>query len=190
VLPDERLPASLTADWQADEANAGKPFPSYARLLPKRGVSEGDSRCSWTVDLAARRAEARQAMHPLLDEAARIKAEVVDLKDQLKRLKKDKAGGDAIEAIDTQIRGKEKAARELEAQAAGIDAAVFDLKAVNPNAVTRGDERSPEEIIRCIEGHGRTVAQALARLQALLAGEKEELAEVSPSTVRLPSEAA
>jgi type I restriction enzyme M protein len=190
VLPDERLPASLAASWQADEANAGKAFPSYARLLPKRGVPEGDSRYSWTVDLAARRAEARQAMQPLLEEAGRIKVEVVDLKDQSKRLKKDKAGGDAIEAIDTQIRGKEKAARELEAQAAGIDAAVFDLKAVNPNAVTRGDERSPEEIIRCIEGHGRTVAQALARLQALLAGEKEELAEVSPSTVRLPSEAA
>ena len=33
VLDDAELPANLTADWQEDEANAGKPFPSYARLL-------------------------------------------------------------------------------------------------------------------------------------------------------------
>ena len=42
-----------------------------------------------------------------------------------------------------QIREKEKAARDLETQAAAIDAAVFDLKAVNPNAVTKVDERTP-----------------------------------------------
>jgi type I restriction enzyme M protein len=52
---------------KTSEANAGKPFPSYARLLQQRGKPEGDSRYSWTVDFAARRAQARTEMRPLLD---------------------------------------------------------------------------------------------------------------------------
>ena len=70
--------------------------------------------------------------------------------------------------MDAQIREKDKAARDLEAQAAAIDAAVFDLKAVNPNAVATVDERTPAEIIAGIEEQGRIVAQALGRLRALV----------------------
>lgn len=173
VLGDESLPASLVADWQADEANVGKPFPSYARQLARRGTPEADSRWSWTVDFAARRAKAREEMHPLLDGAAKLKAEVVDLKEQLKRLKKGKAADDVLEAHDAQVRGKEKAARDLEAQAAAIDAAVFDLKAVNPKAVAAVDERTPAEIITSIEAQGRIVTQALGRLSALLKTDRQ-----------------
>jgi type I restriction enzyme M protein len=171
VLDDPALPAALVADWQADEANAGKPFPSYARQLARRGTPEADSRWSWTVDFAARRAKAREEMQPLLDGAAKLKAEVVDIKEQLKRLKKEKAADDVLEAHDAQIREKDKAARDLEAQAAAIDAAVFDLKAVNPNAVATVDDRTPAEIIASIDVQGRIVAQALARLGALLKGD-------------------
>lgn len=169
VLDDAALPAALVVDWQADEANAGKAFPSYARQLAQRGTPKADSRWSWTVDFAGRRAKAREEMQPLLDGAAKLKAEVVDLKEQLKRLKKDKAADDVLEAHDAQIREKDKAARDLEAQATAIDAAVFDLKAVNPNAVATVDERTPAEIIASIDAQGRIVAQALARLGALLA---------------------
>jgi type I restriction enzyme M protein len=168
TLPDDKLPATLVAEWQADEANAGQLFPTYARLLTQRGTAAGDSRYSWTVDFADRRAKAREEMQPLLDEAAGIKAEVVDLKETLKRLKRDKAPEAKIEACATQIGEKEKAARDLEAQAAAIDAAVFDLKAVNPNAVTKVDERTPQQIIQNIEAQGRIVADALFRLNALL----------------------
>lgn len=168
VLADAQLPAILTADWQADEENAGKPFPSYARMLPQRGKPEGDSRYSWTVDFAARRAKARAEMQPLLDEAAQIKAAVVDLKEQLRRLKKDKASDAQLEALDAQIREKDKAARDLETQAADIDAAVFDLKAVNPTAVIEVDTRTPQQIIGNIEAQGRIVAEALTRLNHLL----------------------
>ena len=171
VLAEAQLPANLVAEWQEDEANAGKPFPSYASLLPKRGTPQGESRCSWTVDFAARRARAREEMQPLLEEAAGIKAEVVDLKEQLKRLKKEKADKEALSALIEQIREKEMAARELQTRAANIDAAVFDLKAVNPNAVTRVDERTPQEIIGSIEQQGRIVSAALARLTALLAAQ-------------------
>jgi type I restriction enzyme M protein len=171
VLADATLPANLAAEWKEDKANAGKPFPSYASLLPKRGTLEGESRYSWTVDFAARRANAREEMQPLLDEAAGIKAELVDLKEELKRLKKEKADPDKLHALDGRIREKEKAAKDLGTKAADIDAAVFDLKAVNPNSAAKVDERTPQEIIGSIEQQGRIVSDALARLNALLAGE-------------------
>ena len=171
VLDDAALPAALVAEWQADEANAGKPFPSYARQLARRGTPEAESRWSWTVDFAARRAKAREEMQPLLDSAAKLKAEVVDLKEQLRRLKKEKAADDMLEAHDAQVREKDKAARDLEAKAAAIDAAVFDLKAVNPNAVATVDDRTPAEIIASIDAQGLIVTKALARLNALLASD-------------------
>ena len=171
VLAEAGLPANLVAEWQEDEANAGNPFPSYASLLSRRGTPQGESRYSWTIDFAARRARAREEMQPLLEEAAGIKAEVVDLKEQLRRLKKEKADKEALSALIEQIREKEMAARELETRAANIDAAVFDLKAVNPNAVTRVDERTPQEIIGSIEQQGRIVSAALARLATLLAAQ-------------------
>lgn len=170
VLSDDALPAILTADWQADEENAGKPFPSYARMLQHNGKPEGASRYSWTVDFTDRRAKAREEMQPLRDKVADIKAAVVSLKEGLKRLKKDKADEKQIEALEADIRAQEKAARDLEVEAATIDAAVFDLKAVNPNAVTMVDERTSSEIIESITAHGRIVAEALLRLNTLMAG--------------------
>jgi type I restriction enzyme M protein len=95
----------------------------------------------------------------------------MDLKERLKRLKKEKTDKDELNAVDGQIREKEKAVRELETKAADIDAAVFDLKAVNPNAVTRVDERTPQQIIGSIEQQGRIVSEALGRLAKLLAAE-------------------
>ncbi|MFJ1253846.1 N-6 DNA methylase [Cupriavidus sp. CuC1] len=168
VLPDAALPDILTAEWQSIEANVGKPFPSYARMLAKRGTPDGHGRYSWTVDFAARRAKARAEMQPLLDEASTLKSTVVDLKEQLKRLKKDKAAMVELDTLDAQIREKDKAAHDLEAQAAAIDAAVFDLKAVNPNAVTKVDERTPAQIIQNVQDQARIVSEALARLNALM----------------------
>ena len=107
-------------------------------------------------------------MQPLLDEALQIKATVVDLKERLKRLKKDKASEADVLALNTQILEAEKTARERETKAADIDAAVFDLKAVNPTAVVNVDTRTPQEIMGHIEVQGRVVADALARLNALL----------------------
>lgn len=168
TLEDNALPPSLLAEWKADEANAGTPFPSYARQLSMRGKANADSRYSWTVDFAARRAKAREDMQPLLDKAAGIKAGTVQLKESLRRLKKDKAPAAEIEAKEVAIRGQEIAARDLEAEAADIDAAVYDLKAVNPNAVAMMDVRTAAEIIDSIGAQGRIVADALAKLSRLL----------------------
>ena len=104
-------------------------------------------------------------------EATTLKDEVVDLKEQVKALKKCHATSDQIEAHQQAIAEKAKAARDLEAKAAAIDAAVFDLKATNPNAVVQTDDRGTLEIIQNIGAQGRIVTEALARLEALLAAD-------------------
>lgn len=169
ILEDSALPPLLVADWQAKETNAGKPFPSYARQLKARDSEDTDSEYSWAVDFAARRTQAREEIQPLLDEATKLTDEIIDLKEQLKRLKKNKADEATLLALDTQIREKEKSVRDFQSKAAAIDAAVYDLKAVNPNAVTLVDERSPEQIIASIIEQGNIVSSALGRLQGLMA---------------------
>lgn len=96
------------------------------------------------------------------------------LKVRLRRLKKEKAARAKLDAVEAQIREQEVAARDLEAQAAAIDAAVFDLNAVNPNATPDVDNRSPPQIIQNIQEQGRIVSDALARLSALLEAAPEE----------------
>ena len=167
-LADAQLPANLVAAWREDEADREKLFPSYAGLLSKRGTPEGESRYSWTVDFSARRAKAREETQPLRDDAAAMKAEVVELKERLKRLKKQKAEKEVISKLDAEIKARDKSARDLEAKAADIDAAVFDLKAVNPNTVVKVDRRTPQEIIATIDEQGRMVAESLAKLSRLL----------------------
>lgn len=171
LLDDDALPATLTAEWATEEANEGKRFPSYARMLAHRGTEKGESRYSWTVDFADKRKQARAEMQPLLDEAAEVRAAIVDLKEQLRDLKR--AGGPAleVESLEISIAEKQKSQRDLENKAAEIDAATFDLKAVNPRAVVKRDDRTPEQIIQSIEDHGKIVSDALTRLRALLAQE-------------------
>jgi type I restriction enzyme M protein len=48
---------------------------------------------------------------------------------------------------------------------ADIEAKIFDLKAVNPNAKSQEDTRTPEELLGLIEAKGREVAEALAVLR-------------------------
>lgn len=167
-LPEDALPSNLMTEWASEESNKGKVFPSYARMLAQRGNDQSHSRYAWTVDFAARRAQARAQMQPLKDQITTLKTAVIDGKEQLKRLKKDKASDQKIASLEELVRDKEKSIREFETQVTAIDAAVFDLKAVNPNAVTRVDERTPSEIIQNIEKQGRLVADALVRLNTLM----------------------
>jgi len=169
ILDDDQLPVCLTAQWREDEENKDKPFPTFARLFSKRGTKKGESRYSWTVDFKARRTKARKEMQPHLDEAEGIKAKVVELKEQLKTRKKEKVDKSVIHALQQQIKVQEKDARDALSKANAIDAAVFDLKAVNPNAVTKIDKRTPTEIIENIEEQGRIVTAALTKLKTLLA---------------------
>ncbi len=134
-------------------------------------IVKTESRYSWTIDFSARRARAREEMQPFLDEATRIKKVVIDLKIQLKRLKKEKADKSDLKALLADIQVQEKAAREAETKASDIDAAVFDLKAVNPNAIIKIDTRTALEIIQNIDTQGQIVTTALNRLKTMLAEE-------------------
>ena len=167
VLDDADLPASLTEAWQEDENSTGD-FPSYARLLSLRGTPEAESRYSWTVDFTARRKKAREEAQPHKDEASRLKAEVVDLKEKLKALKASNPKSDKIKELETSIYDQDKAARESQAKADAIEASVYDLKAVNPNAIVKVDTRTPEEVIQSIEEQGKIVADALKALRGML----------------------
>lgn len=167
VLDDAVLPGSLVGDWREQEGNADKPFPSFARLLEKRGTPEAESDFSWTMDFAARRAKAREEMQPHLAEVEKQKSEAVTLKDKLSALRKANADETQLNACRDSLAAAEKAAREAQAKADAIDAATYDLKAVNPRARVERDTRSPAEIIESISQHGKTVEAALAKLQTL-----------------------
>lgn len=170
TLKDDDLAFGLTQAWKEDEDSNGKPFPSYAKLLPHRGKKRGESRYSWTVDFGARRKKARKDMQPHLDTAEEEKERAVELKEQLKALKKDKkkATKDAVESLESRIKNHEKAARDSQSKADTISSAIFDLKAVNPNIVVKIDTRSPGEIIKSIEEQGKVVDESLRTLRSLL----------------------
>lgn len=168
VLDDAALPATLVGDWREQDGNAGRPFPTFARLLAKRSAPDAESDFSWRVDFTARRARAREEMAPHLAEVERLKIEAVALKDRIAALKKSNDGNDVLAECRGQLSAVEKAARDAQAAADAIGAASYDLKAVNPRARVERDVRSPAEILDVIAEHGRTVDAALARLRLSL----------------------
>jgi type I restriction enzyme M protein len=167
ITDDAALPASLVEDWHTREGNEGRLFPTFARLLAWRGTPQADSDVSWTIDVAARRAQARADMAPHEAEAVRCREEAVTLREQMAALKKAKASEAAWLAVQQQWQAMDKAARDAQARTAAIDAAAFDLKAVNPNVRTTRDTRSPDEILDAIAAHGLQVTMALDRLRQL-----------------------
>lgn len=162
------MPGTLTADWLAQENNQGKPFPSFARLFGKRGSSEADSDFSWTIDFTARRAKAQADMLPFLEEVKNFTEALLPLKEDLKLLKKDKVHKEKISFIEEAIKAKEKAIREAHTKAIDIDAAVYDLKAVNPNVKAITDTRTVLEIIDNINLQGQIVATAMDNLREFM----------------------
>jgi hypothetical protein len=104
---------------------------------------------------------------------------------QTRTLRRPKASNDKIVAVSAEIKVREKTVRDLEAQADAIDAATFDLKAFNPNAVAKTDNRSPTQIIQSIESQGRIASKALARLSKLLA-ENEVVGPINTNKISEP----
>ncbi|QFY44537.1 N-6 DNA methylase [Candidatus Methylospira mobilis] len=169
VLADADLPVTLTTDWAERDGNRHQPFPSFARLLAQHGAPESDSDFSWTVDFAARRAKAREDMRPFVEEMEKLTEALLPLKETLKALKKHKADKQQISATEEAVKALEKAFREAQTTAGDMDAAVYDLKAVNPNARAVTDTRTVPDIIDGIERQGRIVAQAMENLRAMIA---------------------
>lgn len=177
-LNDAALPETLTDAWSVETDNDTAPFPSYARMLAARARGEGESRYSWNVDFAARRKGAREAIAPLRAEAAANRAKVVDQKEKLRRLRKTGASEKKVQALVEAISANEKSARAFEAEADLIDAAVYDLRAINPNTTAHLDERKAADILGEIDEQGRVVANALQRLGLLITEFAEAPVEV------------
>jgi len=138
-------------------------FDDFFRLLPPRG----DSERSWTVDIVARRSIAKREAEPLRARAAQLATEGAKLREKIKELKKENNPDLAeISALSEKALPSEREARELERKAQAIVDAVYDLKAVNPNAKNEQDTRTPEELLDLIEAKGREVAEALKTLRA------------------------
>lgn len=163
-IEDKLLPLTLTSSWMEDEEVKNDPFPTYAKMLS----SKKESRYSWNIDFAERRAKAKEEMQPYKEKVAILKEEILALKERLKALKKGKKEQDKITALILEINEKEKSVREKEAIISDIDAKVFDLKAVNPNAVLKIDTRTSMEVIESIEEHGKIVVNAMNKLKELL----------------------
>lgn len=168
IIDDSKLPATLTGDWLEDETVKNESFPTYAKMLANRATPQGESRYSWTIDFAARRAEAWEQMEPHKEKAAELREDIIPLKEQLKVLKKEKKARREIEALEEKINTFEKAIKEEEAIVSDIDAKVFDLKAVNPNTITKIDTRTTLEVIESIEANTRIVMEAMTNLKMLL----------------------
>ncbi len=137
-------------------------FEEFFRLLPERSESER----SWTVDIAERKQKAEVQSDPLKRQA-RVKGEEVShWKDRLAELRKaDPIDEAKIAEAEAKISELTRECRELLARAEAIDNAVYDLKAVNPNAKKDEDTRTPEELLNFIEAKGKEVSEALAALR-------------------------
>lgn len=177
IIDDSKLPATLTSEWLEDENVKDEPFPTYTKML----ATKGESRYSWTIDFAARRAEAWEKMQPLKERVAELREENIPLKEKLKIFKKEKKNKEEIEALEEKISAIEKEIKEQEAIISDIDAKVFDLKAVNPNAVVKVDTRTTSEVIENIEKQNKIVKEAMSRLKFLLSQRvkiKEDIKEI------------
>jgi type I restriction enzyme M protein len=140
-------------------------FADFFRLLPERA----DSERSWTIDVTARRQEAKRQADPLREKAQPLTTEATELRARIKELKKQNTP-DAqakIAELSITVSTLETEARELTNKAQAIEDAVYDLKAVNPNAKAVEDTRTPKDLLDFIELKGQEVAQALAVLRNL-----------------------
>jgi type I restriction enzyme M protein len=140
-------------------------FRDFFDLLPTRA----DSDRSWTLDLAARRDAARGRSAPLRARAEEKSAEAQTLRERIKELKRSNTTApDEIVALEAGAIALLKDANELQSKAEAIENAVYDLKAVNPNAKAAEEGRTPEELLDLIDVKGKEVAEALAALRAAL----------------------
>jgi type I restriction enzyme M protein len=137
-------------------------FADFFRLLPERA----DSERSWTININARRREAKSQADPLREKSQPLNAEANELRTRIKELKKkNPPDAEAIKTFSEKAAMLESEARDLTNQADAIENAIYDLKAVNPHARSDEDIRTPEELLDLIEAKGREVAEALAVLR-------------------------
>jgi type I restriction enzyme M protein len=160
--------------WYFDLADmkVGKKQPYTRERMKELGFFDlvktlGESERSWTVDFAAKRKAAETEAERLLVTAEPVKARAAALKAELAAEKKRENTSEArVADLTEKLKATEREVREIENKAQTTRDAVYDLKAVNPNAKSTEDTRTPAQLLEFIELKGREVAEALARLRA------------------------
>lgn len=136
-------------------------FDEFFRLLPERG----DSERSWTIDFSARREKARRESEPFKLKVKQLENEAYELREKGKQLKlQSPQNKEEIKGLLDKIATVEAEAKENKAKAESIENAIYDIKAVNPNAQDLSDKRTPRELIDFINDKSKEVETALARL--------------------------
>ena len=136
-------------------------FDEFFRLFP----GKGDSEKSWTINFAERRETARQQSEPFKQKVRELENESYKVKEKVKQLKavlpQDK---DKIAELQTKIIELDFEARENRTKAETIENAIYDIKAVNPNAKDTTDKRTPKDLLDFIAEKSLEVESALTRL--------------------------
>jgi len=140
-------------------------FEDFFRLLPSRG----DSERSWTVDFAGKLQQAIEDARPHRERAAELFAAAASLDEKVREKRRAKSTKtEELACLEGQWKGTLRDARDAQAKAEGIEEAVYDLKAVNPNRSNNEDTRTPAELLDIIDAKGREADAALSRLRQLL----------------------
>ena len=136
-------------------------FTELFRLLPERA----DSERSWTVDIAALKKDAKRQSDPLRAAADKLSSEASQLRNDIKQQSAANGPAERLEELKKNLSALYGRIRELKSNAQSIDDAVYDLKAVNPNAKSEEDTRTSEELLDFIEAKGREVQSAIEALR-------------------------
>jgi type I restriction enzyme M protein len=140
-----------------------KQLAQFFELLPSRA----DSDRSWTIDIADRRKKAKQEADALRATASEPKSRLKKHQEEFDKLKKAKGKPEKQEPVKLLIKECEREIRDIDSKAQSIEDNAFDLKAVNPNAKTEEDTRTPAELIATIQNKGREVQELLKKLEKL-----------------------
>jgi len=139
-------------------------FEEFFQLLPKRG----NSKQSWTMDFSARLQKALEEGRPYREKAAELSAEAKLLENELREKRKAKHLQSKLDELEEKWKAVEREARESLAKGDSIENAAYDLKAVNPNRVTKEDKRTPDELLEFIAAKGSEAEVALKTLRGLI----------------------
>ena len=147
-----------------------KHFEEFFPLLPKRA----DSKQSWTMDFSARVQTSLEEARPHREKFIELSAKARVLEDAFRDGRKEKKlNPEKLAALEDKWKAVDREARESLAKAETIENAAYDLKAVNPNRVTKEDKRTPVQLLDFIAVKGQEADAALQSLRVLTAAEPE-----------------
>ena len=141
-----------------------KHFEEFFKLLPTRA----DSKQSWTLDFSARVQNSLEEARPHRENFIELAAQAKVLEDDFRESRKAKKfSEEKLAALEEKWKAVDREAREALAKAETIENAAFDLKAVNPNRVTKEDKRTPIQLLDFITAKGQEADAALQSLRAM-----------------------